>query len=359
MKRRLTKREYAWLQKELIFLQQKNQLSAEKIEEILSLYETKESYNLLRVCLTIGALLIGVGILSFIAGNWNHLPTFVKFSLILMGLIGSYFAGWNWEESYPKTARGLYYIGTFIFGAGIFLIGQMFHLSIDVPNVFLIWAIGILPLSLYLRDRWVHLMQILLLFLYSYFGSLHGIWIVFPFLVYFFWFQLHHYPHSFRIFFVQNLFAIYVLSQAIWDLGKEDWLLIVFFLCGLFYSLFHWKPYQKVMQWLGALSYGFAGIALTFESAWPSLLGHHSETMAIVFTILYILWLAFLLKRNHLPVIVVICALILRFYIDLSFAFLPKSIFFILGGLILIAGGYWFERQRRKGRKIHEKEVAE
>lgn len=357
MKRRLTKREYEWLQNELTFLQQQKQLTTEKTAEILSLYETKGSYSLLRVCLTIGALLIGVGVLSFIAGNWDQLPTAVKFSLILIGLIGTYLAGWNWENIYPKTAQGLYYIGIFIYGAGIFLIGQMFHLSMEVSSVFFIWAIGILPLALYLRDRWIHLLLILFLFLYSYLGDDQGIWIVFPFLVYLFWFQLRYYPDAYRIFFIQNVFTVYILSKAIMTLGWEEWVPIFVFLCGVLYPILGWKPYQKVLQWLGALCYGLGGVVLTFKSNWPTLFSSYSKTTVVLFTLFYILWLAYLLTRNHLPVIVVICALILRFYVDLSFDFLPKSLFFILGGLILIAGGYWFERQRQKGRQTYE-EVA-
>jgi hypothetical protein len=358
MKRRLTKREYDWLQKELTFLQQQKQLSAEKTAEILSLYEIKGSYNLLRVCLTMGALLIGVGMLSFIASNWDQLPTAAKFSLILIGLIGTNLAGWRWEKIYPKTAQSLYYVGMFIYGAGIFLIGQMFHLSLEIPTAFLIWAIGLLPLILYLRDRWAHLMLILLLFLSTFLGHEQEIWRVIPFLPSLFWFQLRYYPNSKWIFFVQNLFAVYVLANMVIGLGWGDWVPIVVFLCGVAYSLSSWKPYQKALQWLGAFCYGVGGISLTFKSIWPPLLTTHSKTIAILFIILYIFWLAYLLKRHHLSVIVVICALILRFYIDLSFDFLPKSLFFIMGGLILIAGGYWFERQRRKGRQAHE-EVAE
>jgi hypothetical protein len=47
--------------------------------------------------------------------------------------------------------------------------------------------------------------------------------------------------------------------------------------------------------------------------------------------------------------------LALRFYVDISYDFMPKSLVFIIGGIILIAMVYSFEKRRKKGGDKHDK----
>ena len=77
------------------------------------------------------------------------------------------------EDHYPKTSRSLYYIGVFAFGAGIFLIGQMFNLGEGVYADFFMWGLGILPLAYYLKDKLIFASASLFFIIYG-FNVLNG-----------------------------------------------------------------------------------------------------------------------------------------------------------------------------------------
>ena len=97
-----------------------------------------------RIIVTIGAILIGVGIFSFIAANWQEMTKVVKIFIIVIAMISSYTGGWFLREKwhYEKTAEALLLLGAIIYGAGIFLIAQMFHIRANWPDGFILWMIG-------------------------------------------------------------------------------------------------------------------------------------------------------------------------------------------------------------------------
>lgn len=101
----------------------------------------------------IGALLISAGIFSFIAANWQALGSSAKILVILSSLLASYSIGWVLHaRGRHITGHALILLGAVIFGAGIFLIGQIFHLRANWPDGFIIWMIGILPLAVMIKS---------------------------------------------------------------------------------------------------------------------------------------------------------------------------------------------------------------
>jgi uncharacterized membrane protein len=358
MKRAVTKQEKDFLQQELAYLEKEKHLETDQVNTILSVYEVQPRFHFIRILLVIGSLLVGIGILSFIAGNWDVFPKTAKLLILFIGLIGAYFAGWKTEEIYPKTSKSLYYLGIFIYGAGIFLIGQMFHLQSDSGDAFLAWSAGILPLALYLKDRWVSLMSILLMGIYVYYSwissetfMLFVLGLIFLALMY--WINETKIKRSYLIFFFNNsLLVFWVIVMMVHFEVHDRFIPIVIFIIGLVFTFLPNSHYSRVLNWQGTLFHGTAGIFFTLASYWH-LWGYDtaSRGIGVGFAILYLLFALFLLKRGSLPAIVVVCAIIIRFYIDFSFYFLPKSLFFVLGGVLLIAFGYWFEKRRREEAK--------
>ena len=55
--------------------------------------------------------------------------------------------------SYPKVGASLILLGSLIFGAGMFLIAQMYHITVHYPNGPLMWGLGVLPLAYLLRFK--------------------------------------------------------------------------------------------------------------------------------------------------------------------------------------------------------------
>ncbi|ABO50354.1 hypothetical protein Dred_1829 [Desulforamulus reducens MI-1] len=90
MKRYLTKQQLKFLDQELQYHQKSGLISEAQRLDILSVYEPQQQLSFVRIILTIGALLVGLGILSFIASNWAELGKLTKFSMILTIFLGPY-----------------------------------------------------------------------------------------------------------------------------------------------------------------------------------------------------------------------------------------------------------------------------
>jgi hypothetical protein len=99
---------------------------------------------------------------------------------------------------------------------------------------------------------------------------------------------------------------------------------------------------------LGYLVHGAAALLLSFADTWPV------DWMYVPFSVIYVLYILYLIKKGSLLSIIILCVMIFRFYLDLSFEFLPKSFVFIIGGFLLLGFGFYFEKQRKKGVSVHE-----
>jgi uncharacterized membrane protein len=136
--------------KEEIYKELLNQgWSVDAIQNAFNQIVTKEEKKYtqkrtLRVIVTTGAILIGVGIFSFIAANWQVMTKVAKILIIVIAMISSYTGGWFLREkwNYKKTGEALLLLGAIIYGAGIFLIAQMFHIRENWPDGFILWMIG-------------------------------------------------------------------------------------------------------------------------------------------------------------------------------------------------------------------------
>jgi uncharacterized membrane protein len=95
-----------------------------------------------RLALAFGAVLLGAGILLFVAAHWEQLGPVQRFSLVLIVLGGLHLAGAAAADRAPGLSAALHAGGTIALGGGIFLAGQIFHLQEHWPGGVLLWAIG-------------------------------------------------------------------------------------------------------------------------------------------------------------------------------------------------------------------------
>lgn len=102
------------------------------------------SKKMIRIIVTIGAVLVGVGVFSFIAANWQEISRPAKISIILIMMLMSYGIGWYLKErsNLDKIGSALFLLGFIIYGAGIFLVAQMFHMRVNWPDGFILWMFG-------------------------------------------------------------------------------------------------------------------------------------------------------------------------------------------------------------------------
>lgn len=96
------------------------------------------------IVVVIAAILIAAGIFSFIASNWRGMGSVLKVAIIVFFMLLSYFSGWIVRErtDYKKTGGALLFLGSIIYGAGIFLLGQIFNIRVNWPDGFILWMIG-------------------------------------------------------------------------------------------------------------------------------------------------------------------------------------------------------------------------
>lgn len=107
------------------------------------------SKKTIRLIATIAAVLVGAGIFSFIAANWLEMGKPIKITIILISMIIAYGAGWYLKEKskLQKTSEALILLGSIIYGAGIFLVAQMFNMRANWPDGFILWMIGTIAMA--------------------------------------------------------------------------------------------------------------------------------------------------------------------------------------------------------------------
>ena len=115
----------------------------------------RESSRLLvSIIFGIGGLLLGGGVLAFVAAHWEALPVPVKVALLFAALFGFYGAGWYlWQErNMERLGRSLVFTGCLVFGANIGLMAQVFHIRSEWYNGFLAWSVGALAMAWAVRS---------------------------------------------------------------------------------------------------------------------------------------------------------------------------------------------------------------
>ena len=94
------------------------------------------------LAIAFGAVMLGGGVLLFVAAHWDALAPAVRFALVLM-LVGAFHvAAALVGDRVPHLSSALHAVGTIALGAGIALAGQIFNLDEHWPSGILIWAAG-------------------------------------------------------------------------------------------------------------------------------------------------------------------------------------------------------------------------
>lgn len=93
----------------------------------------------------LGAILVGIGIILFVASNWQRLDRLVKVAVLLVTMVAAYAGGIRLHYPpgrYPRVGSALIFLGSVMFGASIFLAGQIYHVPEGNPMLLAAWAAG-------------------------------------------------------------------------------------------------------------------------------------------------------------------------------------------------------------------------
>lgn len=264
-------------------------------------------------------------------------------------MASTYISGLIIERYYFKTGRSLIYISIFIFGAGIFLIEQMFNLNTNINILILYWILGIYPISLALKDNFIFIIINILALIYAFmnFNFDSSIFLSIVLLSSLYYFN-RYFNYSLIATAITN-FILVALTVNILDTLKLDefFVISIIFLIGKFMYYHKFNINKTIFKIQGSIIFGISGVILSFKNIWD-VFSYNYHILSIIFSIVFIIYLLHLTKKGDIISFTFVFIIILRYYFDTFYDFLPKSIFFFSGGLLLILFGYYLEKIRKK-----------
>ena len=104
----------------------------------------------------IGVIAVGFGVIGFFAANWDGMSKPLRLALLTFAIAGSYAAGYHLRERsgrMPRIGEALYLLGVILFGAALFLVGQMYNVEAHDPLALLIWAAAAVAVAITVRSH--------------------------------------------------------------------------------------------------------------------------------------------------------------------------------------------------------------
>ncbi|AFZ24453.1 putative membrane protein [Cylindrospermum stagnale PCC 7417] len=113
------------------------------------------------IVIGIGGILLGLGVITFVAANWQTWTREVKFILLMSLFLSTAITGfYTWREptlakaEAKKSQEGkrilgeaLLILSAFILGANLLLMSQIFNVSGSTSELFLAWGLGVLVMA--------------------------------------------------------------------------------------------------------------------------------------------------------------------------------------------------------------------
>ncbi len=393
-----------WLEKEAPVWVERGIVTREQADQLLGMYETKQhAVGLLPI---LGSILVGLGILSFIAANWQDIPQLVRLAMIVLLMIGFYAGGeLALRRGHDKLGVALAGLGVVSFGGGIVLIGQMFHLVAYNAGTFILWACAGMAAAFLYRSRYLYLLSLLLFNIAQWYSvaefddfSYTAFVLLVAGLGFYGWKSRHSlliWCFSFSVTVQGLMWAVasdvpflwmFIPAMALYVLG--DWLMderhggyalqtaplaaafifaIVMVLSG------HERGGIGDGRLLAEPLYYFAALALLLAVSLAGKLrnGRVSSAfewillapfvylpsgvdilylLALFFFSLYVLWSGYAEEwrfKINFGTFLFICSTMVA-YGKLTWDFMDKSLFFILGGAILIGLSWYLNRRKKK-----------
>lgn len=105
-------------------------VAPEQRDAILSSIPDARRLDAATALVWVGAILLGMAVIAFIAGNWEAMPRLVRFALLLLAFAAcAGAAAWSARKARLNTANVLLMLASLIFAAAIGLTGQIFDIA--------------------------------------------------------------------------------------------------------------------------------------------------------------------------------------------------------------------------------------
>jgi uncharacterized membrane protein len=114
------------------------------------------------VALILGGILLGAGVLLFVAAHWENVSPLMRMIMVLSMLVFFHGLGLLVRDKFPGFATAMHAIGTISAGAAIALVGQIFNMQEHWPSAVLLWALCAAAGWFLLRDQFQQTLTLLL-----------------------------------------------------------------------------------------------------------------------------------------------------------------------------------------------------
>ena len=330
-------------------------ISQEQADSITSLYEIRE-HSMRRILLIAGGVLIGLGGVSFIAAHWHLFPKLLRVCLIAFGYIASLIAYAFTGRSQTHTGRVFLLQASIIFGAGIYLITRMYNYKLLVSEFLAWWLVELIITSALAKDNWQMYFSQAVSFVYlnwinaidifalefmssskiditefftpfEGFAALIALWLV------------RRWIHDRAAFNVNMMLTLLVLASRMSLCLGGTWTLIILAAAGAGLSFSKFTDAEI----LGILVAGLCGLILTWPEVWREGLAEWGSVLAIVSAVVSACVMLVNIYRGHGAIGVTFCALlIMRYFFDRLFGYMPKAWGFTLLGILFLTAGIFF-----------------
>ena len=114
------------------------------------------------LALILGAILLGAGVLLFVAAHWQTLSPTSRMCLVLLIVVFFHGLGILARDRFAGFAIAMHALGTVSAGAAIALVGQIFNMQEHWPSAVLLWALCAAAGWWLLRDQFQQSLTLLL-----------------------------------------------------------------------------------------------------------------------------------------------------------------------------------------------------
>ncbi|AKB32396.1 hypothetical protein MSSIH_1706 [Methanosarcina siciliae HI350] len=353
---------------------------AEKMKEDLAGYKReRRSKKQIVAFSTIGAVLIGLGAILFVASNWEKIGSMVKVLLLVGTTVGVHYAGYRLkyeQQKYFRLGSALIFLSTLLFGASLFLIAQIYNINANNSTLVLIWILGVFPLIYGYRSApiaglcsllfylWVSLLyrespdldkliSIWDLYLISgisiyFLGVLHGLEE-----------EVKHAETPFKFMGLQAaLFALFAHTFKLGEYQPDKIIPFIYAIPGIIFLavLLPKSLREKLKSFQADLSISIVALLMAGITLTTIYIPASEETYMVLFNIIFLGLLTLLLYAGYSTENIWIIntsmfwfvLIIFARYFDFFWELLPRSLFFMLGGLVLLVISLVLERKRRE-----------
>ena len=154
-----------WLAKESQLWHEQGILQPGQRDQILARYPEEEAGTgrMAFVLRAFGVLLFGAALMLVVGHNWSDLTRGERLATVVAGVALLQGLGFWYTSNARRTGSVLGHLaGCLMFGAGIALVGQTYHMDAHSPDALLAWCLGTMPFALALESALLHLATIAL-----------------------------------------------------------------------------------------------------------------------------------------------------------------------------------------------------